>query len=768
MSAHKVEESQTNFAKLLLERQAAKELYQAIRLGIGALPSEAAKQSKIENPFQLIVRKNTAIELLDALALPLDFEPAPKREDDERTKEDFVVVVIGIPTATVLLNALMISLGGEPSSKSNDESVVEIVLKKFIAVDLLNALIVKLGSVPGGKGGRKKGRGKPPAPFAAEPEPLAEPPRYLNLWFTKDRTDQSRIEPTLALAGGQEVYLRVNIEAFDLRHIMSVEQAPEFPSASEIAEAFPETAGKAVPLEATVFSNDFDIPDEARTQKFDLVPGKPSKQLYFPVTPHTENTARLRLCVFYKNHLLQSLAVVAGVEKQAAVSATRQKVEVELTFSADFTNVSTVPARGLWLGINNGPDATHTLNLKDSQRALSRNLESKIETALKEAREALLKVSFNIVKDNAGNSRKEYRFDGQNYPKGVPVAEREKRLLQDLTILAVAGRNLYDAVFGFVPKAEERHQVTQIVDHLKTTLRTEQIIQIARLKQMEDIWPWALMYDSLIDPKLVKTLCVAYRGKDGPLPYTEGAKNCAHTKRDKTVVCPYNFWGFKHIIEQPTQPGGETAFSDLTLEIKIQTEPVLQMLLENGLGESEAQHVTDMKALKFRPVNSLHEFTAGLDPDSEPLPPEPHVVYFFCHGKYDAQNSPYLQIGANESLLPSELDELDFRWANSHGLVFINGCHTAELLPKDLASIMKPFVEAYASGIIGTEISVTTALAREFGKKFFDRFLADNNDKQDNRIGQIIKDLRLDLLMKYNPLGLVYTPYCSADLHVAR
>jgi hypothetical protein len=77
---------------------------------------------------------------------------------------------------------------------------------------------------------------------------------------------------------------------------------------------------------------------------------------------------------------------------------------------------------------------------------------------------------------------------------------------------------------------------------------------------------------------------------------------------------------------------------------------------------------------------------------------------------------------------------------------------------------MAPFLKGQASGIVGSEISVHTFLAREFAQNFFNRFIPDGQAGQP--VGQIIKDLRLELLAKFNPLGLVYTPYCSADLQM--
>jgi len=572
------------------------------------------------------------------------------------------------------------------------------------------------------------------------------------------------------------VYLRVNIAPFDERTIL--EEALPFPSQEAIEQKFIELKGKPVPLEVTLFSNDFDIPDNKRTQLLNLVRGRPTMTLYFPIKPLQVGLARLRVCVFYKNHLLQSFIVSAYVSAHDESASEPQKACVEMTFSSDFRRVEGFSSRGLWLGINQSEDGTHTLNIKHSQGALSRNLENKIENALEQARKALHEVSFDIKKDEDGNiernedgkPKKDYRFNKENFPRAGDEAGRIKRFKEDLTKLAKVGRNLYDAVLGAQPRAEERAMGQPLIDEMKKILGDEQLIQVARLRNLEDIWPWALMYDLLIDGDRVKDVCLAFRGEDGrALPYAEGVKRCKHRdpksgRHDKTIVCPYGFWGFKHIIEQPTQPGGKKAFDDLILEVKIGATPVLNMPLATELIDIEPDHIKKMEELKFKRLSSLEEITNALDPKLNP--PEPHVMYFFCHGKYDSSDNPYLQVGQHESLLPSELDELNFRWKQSHGLVFINGCHTVELKPKDLSTIMKPFVEAYTSGIIGTEITIHSFLAREFADKFFDRLLP--NGASGQRVGQIIKDLRLELLMKYNPLGLVYTPYCSADLCLVR
>lgn len=604
-----------------------------------------------------------------------------------------------------------------------------------------------------------------PAPKKPQIEAKKAIKRYVNLWFTHKYSHETPIERKHSLIKGKAVYLRVQIAPLDKRTILK--GAQPFISQDKIEEAFPETKGKTVPIEITLFSNDFKIDPHECTRKTNLVRGQTTDILYFPVTPLKEGTARLRVCVFYQNHLLQSLNVSAIIALHEDIVSEPQCAHVEMTFSADFTRVEELPARGLWLGINQSQDGSHTLNIKGNDVELSRRLQGgKIEGALQRAREVLDEVSF--VK---GSSPKKYRFREDHYPTALNEDGWIKRFKEDLTKLAKAGSVLYDAVFGTgaVLTAEERPTVQPLVDQMEKDLRNEQIIQIARLKDMADIWPWSLMYD-LVIAEQDTDVCLAFRGEDGrPLPYAECVKRCKHRdpqtlRNNNRIVCPYGFWGFKHIIEQPTQPGRKQAFTDLVLEIKIGQEPVFEMPIAEEFSTSDADHIANMKKLGFKPLTSIEKIIAAFDPYTHP--PQPHAMYFFCHGAYDSGKQPMLLVGKNDPLTPRELYALKFNWDSSHGIVFINGCYTVDMSPNDLSTIMAPFVMANAAGIVGTEISVTTCFASEFGQKFFEYFLP--KKESGPSVGQIIKDLRLYFLMKYNPLGLVYTPYCSADLRMVR
>jgi hypothetical protein len=140
-----------------------------------------------------------------------------------------------------------------------------------------------------------------------------------------------------------------------------------------------------------------------------------------------------------------------------------------------------------------------------------------------------------------------------------------------------------------------------------------------------------------------------------------------------------------------------------------------------------------------------------------------HIVYFYCHGGRQKART-WLGIGAGqkERLIPSDLTAVKVDWTNTHPLVFINGCHTADVTPDDLLHFNQVLNYCNAAGVIGTEISVPEGLARFFAAGFLFRFRTGTN------VGASIRQQRLRLLERMNVLGLAYTPYCSAELKLVQ
>ena len=101
------------------------------------------------------------------------------------------------------------------------------------------------------------------------------------------------------------------------------------------------------------------------------------------------------------------------------------------------------------------------------------------------------------------------------------------------------------------------------------------------------------------------------------------------------------------------------------------------------------------------------------------------------------------------------------RWPN-RPLVFVNGCETVSYSSESLTNLAIWLRGLNASGVIGTEIEVFPELAHWFGEQFLSRFLSGQS------VGDVMLRLRLGLLEKRNPLGLVYTNHTLAGLRLGK
>src|SRR5262249_12348046 len=100
-------------------------------------------------------------------------------------------------------------------------------------------------------------------------------------------------------------------------------------------------------------------------------------------------------------------------------------------------------------------------------------------------------------------------------------------------------------------------------------------------------------------------------------------------------------------------------------------------------------------------------------------------------------------------------------WPRQRPLVCINGCHTTDLRPEQLLNFVTAFVYAGASGVIGTEIGIRVPLAAAVAERLIQK-TADGVPA-----GVALYQVRWELANKGNLLGLAYTLYALADLHVS-
>jgi hypothetical protein len=149
------------------------------------------------------------------------------------------------------------------------------------------------------------------------------------------------------------------------------------------------------------------------------------------------------------------------------------------------------------------------------------------------------------------------------------------------------------------------------------------------------------------------------------------------------------------------------------------------------------------------------------------------LIYFFCHGDRSHVGDPniYLAVGKNEAITAKDFigwlktwrTKLKrWIWGDVRPLVFINACHSLAIEPETFVTYVDAFITAgHAAGVIGTEVQVAQPLAMDLAEQFFRRLLA-----RTHTVETALHEIRMDYLARGNLFGLVYTPYCWADLHM--
>lgn len=513
-------------------------------------------------------------------------------------------------------------------------------------------------------------------------------------------------------------------------------------------------------LSVLLWSDDFQLAQDSQLIRLPRI--GPSNPAIFSVQApaHPTEKARLRASVYFQQNLIQSLLVTAVVtgEPVAGLSS-GNSARVEYALSGTLLNLRRLPPRTLNILTNHDGNGVPAFTIVGSTFKDAPKLDPmKLSNALEQARRELLTVGFKLDKEG---KPAEYLFDAENR------GGRDK-LKKDLIKLATIGRKLFGSLVSGKTQAYK--------DRLRQELGRRATIQVSRSASAGYVFPWALVYDKRLVTGSKNQACPAFL-KDLDQGGTEGflaqqtclTNGCAHDA-DPNVVCPSGFWGFKHLIEQPpSRPvgavddaaGGEddsvkNADPDPPLDLVINGDPIFLMAVHQGLTRRNAHR----DKLKENPgiSPSLRDTKEGIGAGL--VQPEPHVVYFYCHGGSTADKDAYLSVGASEQLFPEDLDGWEVSWKETRPLVFINGCHTTELTPDQLLSFVGAFSDINAVGIVGTEVSIDEQLACWFGERFFVGML------ERKRLGDVIRDLRLRLLEKRNPMGLAYTPYCSADLRL--
>ncbi len=506
----------------------------------------------------------------------------------------------------------------------------------------------------------------------------------------------------------------------------------------------------------------------------------------FPPQPNRhEVRLRGRLNLYYQNNLLQSAMVDVGMVRDADSKLSKpNEITVDFSLTSSFheldrrfalrdfglggTQMAGQPVK-LSVALNDDGSGQHRILIKDHPEidpVFVLYDPGDATRALEAARTTLLQC-FDGVSDRNSKSR-----------------DRFKR---DLYRLAQCGRELFHKAFSGVklPKPEMRSadweaQIRQLL------ASGNGVIQVARTGPAQYVFPWTLIYEypfiGLQRDWLFCKIINEQWSEDGLRSKGLDAASCPYKDErfhQADVICPYGFWGLKQIIEQPlsalSYTNGQMELGETPDKICFQDRIEFAVAVSDDLDHDDPNHgardrhlceLTQIFPIELNPTSPANDFYSVREMLQSPI-----VVYFLCHGEYDAQKrTTYLSVGLRDNadqhkIYPSNVQEwksaqvLDVAsWKKRRPLIFINGCHSVDLTPGEVRNFVTSFADAGASGIVGTEINVQFPLAAEVAKSLLGKLA------KGEKIGAAMHQVRWDLANKGNLLGLAYTLNCMADL----
>jgi hypothetical protein len=596
------------------------------------------------------------------------------------------------------------------------------------------------------------------AAWMPEPEPAPAKPRFVNLAI--ERKGSANVVPRgRPLQPDCAHYLRVDIGDMSDESIVTNEYDHPFPS----KELPPSPEGYW--LEVGLTSADFDastntvpyfLPRYGAGWSCPCTPNGPHEcqpdqrhpYIYISFhTPETIGSAQARLSLWFRNNLVQSLLIVADIDEPDARGA--HVATIDYTLTDTLTDLNSVEPRGLSILTNQRPDGTHSLVFNGGTGEIGFTI---AEAVMTEEINRVRQLQLNMHIEGSGKKRRN-RLDSRN-------GKSRKDFIDDLGQLAQHGYRMWVSLY------QQKPEILQAVTGKSTTT-----IQVARVPRTTFVFPWAAVYDIPLDvgPSADLMLCPVVESWDGAKAMVSNypwkcPEESAHGL--KNTLCPFGFWGIRHIIENPPStrfPPRQVRLSDNPSAVVVRSHD-----LDRDLSDSHLNEVAQiLSGFSLTTAESLNDTCTSLTEDDLQL------VEFYCHGKGDPTRH-WLEVGRSQQIHPEQITTWsiadwvppkgpDRHWQTTTPLVLLNGCHTAELTPQSPVNFVDAFSSAHASGVIGTEITLHQSLAGEAVELMLRHFASGQVG-----IGEVVRRMRHDLLAKGNLLGLAYTPYCSAELRLAR
>jgi hypothetical protein len=487
------------------------------------------------------------------------------------------------------------------------------------------------------------------------------------------------------------------------------------------------------------------------------------RRLLFPVrAPDRPGRHRLRASLYCRQTLLQSRLIEAEVTvrpEEHTDRALRSSVDYAVSSSLDPARLAAIRPLRLSMLLNDNGDGTHGFRFLGEQ-----NLKGDVS------------IDALRLQDLAERARRTYRHAGwdsnEEWTPGSAYVYRNppgpQRLGEDLISMARAGFRLWSNLALKLSRAarlDERDPDQAPVRTLQEIMRKPGFVEVATKFSARMVVPAAIFYDYPLDSNKQLSVCpaaMAAISRHEDLTEHRCFLGDCPSYADETVVCPGGFWGFRHGIGLPQsrdeagdRPAGD---ADDWAEIRCESRPEFVIGIAQEFAGDHVTRVRDLGDARSEVIADRDQLLARLREKDFGA----HLVYFFCHGAL-VNGIPALTVGPSDApaaITPDNIQGGTMFWRKTHPLVILNGCSTAALEPRLALDLVDAFVrDAYASGVIGTEVTIFPPLAMAFADEFFARFL-----DHDEPIGEAVRQSRLRLLSGGNPLGLVYIVYAAPRL----
>ncbi|MEU1285025.1 CHAT domain-containing protein [Kitasatospora sp. NPDC005856] len=223
-----------------------------------------------------------------------------------------------------------------------------------------------------------------------------------------------------------------------------------------------------------------------------------------------------------------------------------------------------------------------------------------------------------------------------------------------------------------------------------------------------------------------------------------------------------DFLGHRHQVEQTG-----AAYPAIQAPYPARTRPITSLNTDDQLtGVGRAPEVRklleDRSHLTVRTESDLlleALSCAVLDED---------VMYFWCHGQFVGNDSPYEQLTVrltDDRHIDADLvrqrrrRHLNTPEAVFRPFVLLNACHTGQSAASELEHLGRALVDLGADGVLGPQIQIPQEFAAEYAFAFLDLYLTG-----EFTAGEITQQLvRWFAREFHNPLALAYSLHCGID-----